>query len=103
MNADEIRAIRLTKEGNGTTTEHYENVKCLPDCEDRDEQGVSHTEDCPRFEAEKNYWATYFGVGTPAFQAMAPLMNKWCSFCQRTLKVSANQNECPVCNREELQ
>jgi len=34
--------------------EHYENVKCLPKC---DEQ---HAEGCPRFEAEKEYWRWYF-------------------------------------------
>jgi len=80
-----------------TLVQHYEDVKCLSECDEK------HAEDCPRFEAEKNYWAEYFGVGAPSFAEMAPLMNKWCPFCQRTLKVSANQKECPVCNREELQ
>lgn len=46
--------------------EHYENVKCLPDC---DEQ---HADDCPRFEAEKEYYRWYFAVGTPAFWNFAP-------------------------------
>lgn len=77
--------------------QHYENVKCLPECDEK------HAEDCPRLETERAYWAAYFGVGTAAFAAMSPLMNKWCLFCQRTVKVSSNQNECPVCNREELQ
>lgn len=72
-------------------------IECLPEC---DEQ---HADDCPAFIAEREYWASYFGVGTPAFQNFAPLMNKWCPYCQRTLKVSSNQNMCPMCDREELQ
>jgi len=81
----------------GSEMTNYTEVSCLPECDER------HADDCPREKAEMDYWAAYFGVGTPAFQAMAPLMNKWCAFCQRTLKVSASQNECPVCGREELQ
>jgi hypothetical protein len=45
---------------------HYEDVACLPGCDER------HAEDCPRFEAEKSYWAAYFGVGTPAFWNFKP-------------------------------
>jgi hypothetical protein len=76
---------------------HYEDIPCLTECDER------HAEGCPRFAAERDYWARYFGVGTPAFEAMAPLTNKWCPECQRTLKVSAAQRECPVCDRGELQ
>lgn len=72
-------------------------VKCLPDC---DEQ---HADECPVFEAEKKYWAAYFGVGTSAFEEMAPLDNKWCPACSRVFKVSRMQVICPVCDREELQ
>jgi hypothetical protein len=81
----------------GSTAKDYQDVACLPECEDH------HAEDCPRFEAEKAYYRQYFGVGTPAFENFAPLVNKWCPYCQRVLKVSSSQNECPVCNREELQ
>ena len=45
---------------------HYEAINCLPAC---DEQ---HAEDCPRFSAEMDYWARYFGVGTPAFYNFRP-------------------------------
>lgn len=72
-------------------------VKCLPDCDEW------HVDGCPVFEAEKKYWAAYFGVGTPAFKEMAPLDNKWCPACRRVLKVSRTQVICPVCDREELQ
>jgi len=73
------------------------NTKCLPECDER------HAEGCPRFEAEREYWRAYFGVGTPAFSNFAPLMNKWCPECHRAFKVSSNQNECPVCGKEGLQ
>jgi len=44
----------------------YEDVKCLPECDER------HADECPRFEAEKEYYRQYFAVGTPAFWNFAP-------------------------------
>jgi hypothetical protein len=46
---------------------HYENFKCLPECDER------HAEDCPREKAEMEYYRWYFAVGTPAFWSFAPL------------------------------
>ena len=43
-----------------------DDVKCLPECDER------HADECPRFEAEKEYYRWYLAVGTPAFYNFAP-------------------------------
>ena len=50
----------------GSEMQHYTEVSCLPECDER------HADDCPREKAEMDYWAAYFGVGTPAFYGFRP-------------------------------
>jgi len=62
------------------TMETIEDVKCLPECDER------HAEGCPRFEAEKKYYRNYFAVGTPSFWNFRPdnctcgpdYFDRWC-------------------------
>jgi hypothetical protein len=45
---------------------HYEDVPCLPGCDER------HADDCPREKAEMEHYRWYFAVGTPAFWNFKP-------------------------------